>query len=320
MVKQNIQYTAFIWGHRLLPSGERHRPLFLPPSAPPGYKGTALSKRHHKTNDEAGHSPWHCAVSALLVWRSWAAPEAQGCWSYGNHGWVRHWRQLRSCWQSSFELQATTPCPSVPPPSVNQVVTQTLAPSYPAPKSNFRSETVQKASFRKYHLFEKKKIKIKTSNSGKFPKSNYTRESKYPEKQPQLLPAWQCCPQAVQSSLLLSSLQWTLCSFESLPEPTVPLNTLVLGPSESPRGRPLLMPQYMFPLHAEKGTHYFLSSLWIWPQAYSKEASKISNQPSQLPGLVLPAQVLSLGAHTEIFDSHHIRLRDAGGPNSLMVL
>lgn len=47
---------------------------------------------------------------------------------------------------------------------------------------------------------------------------------------------------------------------------------------------------------------------------------KISNQPLQLPGLVLPAQVLSLGTHTEIFASHHIRLRDAGGPNLLMVL
>lgn len=49
------------------------------------------------------------------------------------------------------------------PLSVNQAVTQTLAPGYPVPKSHFRSETVQKGSFRKYHLFEEKnKNKNKT--------------------------------------------------------------------------------------------------------------------------------------------------------------
>lgn len=47
---------------------------------------------------------------------------------------------------------------------------------------------------------------------------------------------------------------------------------------------------------------------------------KISNQPLQLPGLVLPAQVLSLGTHTQIFVSYNFRLRDAGGPNLLVVL
>lgn len=41
----------------------------------------------------------------------------------------------------------------------------------------------------------------------------------------------------------LSSLQWTLCSFESLPEPPVSLNTLALGPNESPEGL-LLSHQY----------------------------------------------------------------------------
>lgn len=76
----------------------------------------------------------------------------------------------------------------------------------------------------------------------------------------------------------------------------------------------------------ERDTFFFyrLSGFGLKPTAKPQEGGfrsrEISNQPLQLPGFVLPAQVLSLGTHTQIFVSHHARLRAAGGHNLLTVL
>lgn len=84
------------------------------------------------------------------------------------------------------------------------------------------------------------------------------------------------------------------------------------------------MSQHMLLPHPEKGTHHFSMDLASsLQQSLRKEVSgamKISNQPLQLPGLVLPAQVLSLGTHTQIFVSYNFRLRDARGLNVLVAL
>lgn len=156
-----------------------------------------------------------------------------------------------------------------------------------------------------------RKKKIKTSNSGKFPGA-ITQENRN-------------IPRSSHSSCLPGRAAHRQSSPPSPFQP--PVNSVQLW--EPPRAP-------SFPEHTGTGTKWVtqrrtsatdvsthvpaspqegvkifsISSLDLassLQQSLRKEASgtmKIFNQPSQLPGLVLPAQVLGLGTHTQIFISH----------------